>query len=283
MFRTLTAAALSLILAACGGGGGDDTSEAPAAVTVPADAVRVYLFVGQSNMAGADAVIDPGTGTRDLVDMGQQTDADRSTLFTYASKSVFYPWGDVRGHNGSHLGETMLGGKPVKQHGPEVGFGRAMGGNVAVIKYSDNFTATENGRSPWVKPGSRWAAWQAHVDASLQSLGRPYVIAGFVYFQGIDDGLLHRGGDRYQDDVEHVAADLRAKFGKAPFVIVRSIDSQIAGSSYMAPIRAAQVTIGQQAGNRWVDVDGLPLAAIHHMTAEGQLEVGRRIAEQFAK
>lgn len=271
----------SLTLAACGGGGGgaDEDAPVPSAPVVPEGAIRVYLFAGQSNMLGSDALIDPTTGTADLVDMGQQIEADRSTLFTMSTRFLRYDWGDVRGHVGYRWGELTINGEAVKVHGPEVGFAREMGGNIAIIKYADNYTATENGRSPWVKPGSRWNAWHAFVEQQLASLGRPYVVAGFVWFQGIDDGLLHRGQDRYQADLEQIAADLRAKYGNVPFVLARSVDSQIAGSYYMAPIRAAQEAVGAQPGNALITVDDLPLVATHHLTAAGQLEVGRRFAK----
>jgi len=243
----------------------------------PEEPVQVYLFAGQSNMLGADATIDP-SGVKDLADVGRQTKADRSSMLAVGGAES-YPWGDIRGHDGVYRSAREIGGRRVKAHGPEVGFNRVLGGRIAIIKYADNFKATENGRSPWVKPGSRWTAWQAFVDARLAALGRPYVVVGFVWHQGIDDGLLHRDRRSYQADLEQIAADLRAKFGNKPFVLARSVNSPLAGSAAMAPIRAAQEDVGSEPGNAWITVDDLPLVNTHHLTAAGQLEAGRRFAK----
>jgi hypothetical protein len=260
------------LLAACGGGG--DAPPAPAAPPL-----QVVIFAGQSNMAGADAIISPSR-TEDLADTGQQTDADRSARFTSTTMGLAYQWGDIRGHRGASLGETTVNGKPVKVHGPEVGFSRSIGHRVAIIKFADNFTALENGRSPWVAPGSRWRAWQAFVDGQLATLGEPYKVVGFVWQQGIDDALLQRDGAAYEADLRQVAADLRARFGPLPFVLARSVNSPIAGGAAMAPIRAAQVAVGESAGNAWIDVDDLgPFVNAHHLTAAAQLVAGRRFAE----
>jgi hypothetical protein len=268
---------LAAFLGGCGGGG-----DAPPPPAAPAP-LQVFIFAGQSNMAGTDAVISPSR-TDDLAMLGQQTAADRGSRFTMATPVASYAWGDIRGHNGYSFGELTVNGKPVKVHGPEVGFERSIGRRVAIIKYADNFTALENGRSPWVAPGSRWRAWQAFVDAQLAALGEPYEVAGFVWHQGIDDGLLQRNRAAYEADLRQVAADLRARFGPRPFVLARSVDSPIAGAAAMAPIRAAQVAVGESAGNAWIDVDDLgPFVNFHHLTAAGQLLAGQRFAEAHGR
>src|SRR6188474_3411734 len=77
--------------------------------------VNVFLFAGQSNMAGADAEVAVPPGFK-------QTAADRLARFTTAplpdgEKSPRYlPWGEIKGHEAK--------GKLV--HGPEVGFARAL-------------------------------------------------------------------------------------------------------------------------------------------------------------
>lgn len=260
-------------LTACGGGGDSQASEQP---------LQVFIFAGQSNMLGSDALIAPTNGVQDLVDIQQQTDTDRASRLAFRSRLLSYDWGDIRGHNGYHIGMSSIDGKPVKVHGPEVGFDRRMGGNIYVIKYADNFTELENGRSPWVKGGSRWVAWQAFVDAQLASIGKPYVIAGFVWDQGIDDAMLIRDKAAYKADLQLVAHDLRAKFGNKPFILARVVDSPIAGEVAMAPIRDAQVEVGQEPGNAWINVDDLgPYVASHHMTSAAHLVSGKRFAEAY--
>lgn len=262
----------ALALAACGGGGSaDPTPVAPAPI-------RVFIFAGQSNMLGADAIIDP-SGTKELIAAGLQTDADRSSLFTLGGAES-YAWGDIRGHDGPSLSRPDIGGVRFKVHGPEVGFSRALGGNIAIVKYADNYQALEAGRSAWVKPGTRWTAWQAFVDKQLAALGRPYVVVGFVWHQGIDDGILHRSQVDYQADLEQVTADLREKFGNKPFILARSIgaDGQI-----MDPIRTGQVAVGTQAGNAWITVDDLgPYINGHHLSATAQITAGQRFAAAWS-
>ena len=234
-------------------------------------------------MAGADATITP-TLTGDLVDARLQNDVDRSARFTFGSPRIEYGWGDIRGHGGGSLGELEVAGVPVKVHGPEVGFNRQLGGGIAIVKYADNYHALEAGRSAWVKPGTRWTQWQAFVDRQLAALDRPYVIAGFIWLQGIDDGILGRDKAAYKADLLQIAADLRAKFGPAPFILGRSINSDIAGQASMAPIREAQVEVGALPGNAWVNLDDLgPYVAVHHLTSAGQLQSGKRFAEAFTK
>ena len=267
--KHLIAILLTLVLAACGGGGSGP------------EPLRVYIFAGQSNMLGADALITPD-GLQDLAMAGQQTPVDRSSRFTLGG-AMSYPWGDIRGHNGTSFGEAALNGVPYKVHGPEVGFNRALGGDIAIIKFTDNYFALEAGRSAWVKPGSKWTAWQAFVDQQLATIGEPYVIAGVVWFQGIDDGILGRDKASYKADLRQVLADLRSRFGAVPVVLGRSVDSQAVGSDGMRPIREAQVEVASEPGNAWVDVDDLPLVDIHHLTAAGQLVAGQRFAAKMAR
>lgn len=263
---------LLLLLAGCGGGGSDEP-------------VHVFIFAGQSNMAGSDATITADM-VHDLADAGMQTDVDRTALFTFQGGASSYPWGDIRGHEGVSLGRNYLTPDTthhVKVHGPEVGFNRAMGGNIAIIKYADNYTSLEGGRSAWVAPGTRWTAWQAFVDKQLAALGRPYVIEGFVWFQGIDDGLLARDHDSYKADLEKIAADLRAKYGNHPLILGQSVNSPIAGSAAMAPIRWAQVEVGGESGNALITVDDLgPYVNSHHLCESSQVIAGQRFAAAYA-
>jgi len=267
-----------LFIAACGGGEESETPEQTASTTPP---VPVFVFAGQSNMNGSDAVISTMTGVQDLVDMGLQSDVDRSALFTMATPNASYAWGDIRGHDGYYNRSAFIDGKPVKVHGPEVGFNRTLGGNIAIVKYAANYPALEKGRSAWVKPGSRWTAWQDFVDQQLSSLGRPYQIVGVVWLQGIDDGMLNRSQEAYQADLIQQLADLRAKFGNVPVVLGRSVNSPIAGAAAMAPIRAAQVEVGNMPGNAWIDVDDLQIVADHHLSSAAQLTAGQRFGEKY--
>lgn len=280
--KRILALLAATLLTACGGGGGAP-EPAPQPLPQQPSALRVFIFAGQSSMNGADAVIAPSL-TLDLVETSQQTDADRSGLFTMASPSISHPWGDIRGHAGTWNGEPVIDGRTVKVHGPEVGFNRAMGGGVAIIKHANNYQALEAGRSAWVRPGSRWQLWQTYVDAQLAALNRPYVVAGVIWFQGIDDAVLSRGKAEYQADLVQIAADVRAKFGNIPFIIGRSVNSSIVGASAMVPIRQAQTEVGGLPGNGLVSVDDLgPYPGHHHLSAAAHLVAGQRFASEYLR
>jgi len=241
-------------------------------------------------MAGADSVIEPPG----LV----LTDADRDTRFTYApgpgdaNSEHYYPWGEVRGHrtlSPEHPGRLV--------HGPEVGFARTLyeAGfqNIAIIKVSANIPPTED-IWLWARGEAFHEAWMKFVDdriAELMAAGRDRRVCGFVWHQGIDDALNPRRGPVYAENLRTLVRDLRERFGRpdAPFILARSVDSGIAkgmtGSGPDAPmavVRAAQVAVAEvDPLATWIDVDDQPNVATHHLTAAGQLAVGRRFAEAY--
>lgn len=257
------------ILVACGGGG----SETPAQPAQPKP-LQVFVFAGQSDILGADATITDDE-VHDLAEAGLQTAADKSTRLALGGAES-YPWGDVRGHNGVARGERYVGAARVKVHGPEVGFSRALGGNIAIVKYATNFAGLDNGRSPWVKPGWAWTDWQAFVDAQLAQLNQPYVIAGVIWWQGVDDGVLYRPKAAYKADLVQIAADVRAKFGNVPFIV---------GVDTVTPdVHDAQMEVGVMNGNGRVEIDDLlPYIYGYHLSEPAQVTMGRRFAAEYKR
>jgi hypothetical protein len=250
----------------------------------------LFILGGQSNMFGADAVIDGTDKTLDLDEAGLQTTADTSALFRLGGPTYTYAWGEIIGHQGTSFGVDNVATVPIQVHGPEVGLNRTLYAAattpLAITKYANNFAALESGRSPWVSPGSLWTAWQAEVDdalADLVSLGHTYTVVGFCWAQGIDDGLLARSQVDYEADLRDIIADLRTKFGASiPFILSRSVNSSIVGSTDMAPIRAGQVAVAADANNAWVDLDDLtPYVNTHHLSAASQIIHGNRMAAQY--
>jgi hypothetical protein len=252
--------------------------------------LAVFLFAGQSNMAGADSFVGDPPGFR-------QTEADQAALFTTAplpkaeEAPEYYPWGDIRGHRASP-GGTLL-------HGPEVGFARELYGagwrSIAIIKVSGNF-ARDADRWPWGPERALYAHWTKFVDArlvDLQKQGYRYRVAGFVWHQGIDDAIQGQMAASYQQNLTGLVGALRHRYGHegTPFVLARSVSSPIAtgitGSGEkdpMAVVRRAQVGLGSSLPHAgWIDVDDLPTVNQHHFTAEGQLTIGRRFAREFLR
>jgi hypothetical protein len=246
--------------------------------------LQVFILAGQSNMHGADALIDTASGTKDLVDMRLQKRADRSCLLTVGGFNV-YPLGDVRGHDTIAVGQKLApNGLPYKGHGPEVGFCRAMGGRVALVKYSANYFALENGRSAWVSPGSRWNALVEFIETSLEAIEEPYEIAGFLWFQGYDDGVHLRSQEGYEADLTQIASDLRARYGDHPFILARTLNVPDM-SSQLAPIRAGQVAVADRLESAaWIDADDLtPYVERVHLSSASQLIVGQRFARAYKR
>ena len=251
-------------------------------------------------MAGADALIEPKAGLRDLVEVGTQTAADRETLFTFGARFDpthlhSYAWGEIRGHGGVANGKlTSPEGALYRVIGPEAGLARTLAAKgwrgVAIIKAAANFQQLENGRSPWVRPNAHWTQWTAFVHARLAELRQvdgEVRVGGFVWHQGIDDGLLGRSQAAYEADLRQLIADLRTEFGTptTPFILARSVDSPVAGKAKMAPIRRAQVMVAESAAHAaWIDTDDLgPYQRQHHLSAKAQLIAGQRLGEALAR
>lgn len=262
-----------------------------APMSVDADERRVinlFLFAGQSNMAGADSEVADPPGF-------QQTDADRLTRFTTAPlpggdhSDLYVPWGGIRGH--------QIKNKLV--HGPEVGFARALyqagWRDVAIIKVFANF-----GRDvqtwPWSENGSLHDAWMKFVDARIKELtanGDTVQVRGFIWHQGIDDAIHGKLALEYDKNLSGLIASLRKRFQAedAPFVLARSVNSKIAqptpdpeGKSLMSIVRRLQVQVGESVSKcGWIDVDDLPNVNRHHFSADSQLMIGQRYGATFLK
>ena len=254
---------------------------------------QVFIFAGQSNMAGADSVIPDPPGF-------VATEADRRTLFTGAPlpdgarSADFYPWGELKGHRCTNprYGEKLV-------QGPEVGFARQLhaGGvrDIAIIKVWANFSR-EAGQWPWAEGGELNRSWLAFVDQRLEELrqqGFEPRVSGFVWHQGIDDAIHGKLAAQYRQNLAGLIAYLRQRYHaeNAPFVLARSGNSPIArgitgggATDPMAVVRQAQVNTGETVPNAaWINVDDLPNVVQHHFSAQSQLVIGQRFGEAYLR
>jgi hypothetical protein len=259
----------------------------------PGTVLNVFLLAGQSNMAGADSIIADPPGF-------QTTEADRESLCTSAPVSegkpsrAYQPWGPVQGHPSFN---ERYGEKRV--HGPEVGFVRGIYArdwrNIAIIKVYGNFKG-DSEIWPWNEGGELHKPWRIFVDerlAELKEKGYGYRVAGFVWHQGIDDGIYSKSPDKYGERLTALIGTLRKNYAtdKTPFLLARSVNSPIARRltgegehDPMAVVRKAQVAVGTSVPYcAWINVDDLPNVVQHHFTAESQLIIGSRFAEAFLK
>ena len=254
---------------------------------------EVFLFAGQSNMAGADSVIPDPPGF-------VATAADQQTLFTCTplpwneSSPDYYPWGEIKGHRciNPRYGEKLV-------QGPEVGFARRLreGGvsNIAIIKVWANFSR-EATNWPWGEGGDLNQQWFSFVDKQLAELRQRGIeprVRGFVWHQGIDDAIHGKLAADYQENLSRLVELLRRRFQapNAPFLLARSGNSPIArgitGSGPTAPmavVRQAQVIVGETTPQAaWIDVDDLPNVVQHHFSAESQMAIGRRFGTAYLR
>ena len=255
----------------------------------PRKPIDVFLFAGQSNMAGADAIVATPPGFI-------ATAADRATLFTCApvaegARSPRYlPWGEVKGH---------IGRPDELTHGPEVGFARRLYEAglqpVAIVKMWANFKRDAIAW-PWREGGELFTPWMAFVDERLGELrerGFEPRVRGFVWHQGIDDAIHGKLAPHYEQNLTNLIKTLRRRHASAdtPFILARSVDSPIgkrqAGpgpEGGMAVVRRAQVSVAEKVPRAaWVSVDDLPNVNQHHFSAESQLVIGRRMADAYLK
>jgi hypothetical protein len=250
--------------------------------------IDVFILAGQSNMAGADAIVPVPPGF-------VSTEADRQTLFTGApvvegSRSPRYvPWGEIKGHVGRP--DELI-------HGPEVGFARRLHEAgvrpVAIVKMWANFKRDATAW-PWREGGELFNPWMAFVDerlAELRERGFEPRVRGFVWHQGIDDAIHGTLAAEYERNLTALVTTVRRRHGAdAAFVVARSCNSPIGRrqggegpDGAMAEVRRAQVAVAEKVPRAaWVSVDDLPNVQQHHFSAESQLVIGRRLGEAYLK
>lgn len=250
--------------------------------------VNVFLLAGQSNMAGADAVIVDPPGF-------QPTAADRATRFTAAplpagnQSPLYLPWGELRG-------------QPLKNelvHGPEIGFARVLHGagwrNVCIIKVYANFSR-DVVAWPWSNGGLFFDPWMRFIDgriAEVQSQVWLVRFCGVLWHQGIDDAIHGSLAYQYSANLRDLIVELRQRWATStmPFVLARSVNSSIARAitgagenSPMAAVRRAQVNVGRSVPYAaWIDVDDFPNVNSHHFCVASQLSIGVRFGLTFLK
>jgi hypothetical protein len=249
--------------------------------------VRVYLFAGQSNIAGADAVIE--NGPRGFT----QQDADKNSLLTYGpvpdneTSPEYVPWGSIKGHvvsSGANPHGFVIG--------PEVGFCRDIyekeGVPLAVIKCCGNIEPTVD-RWLWAEDQTFFRSMTDFVSRrleELQGMSLDPVMSGVVWDQGIDDGFHERRALEHRINLRNFIGAVRNHFSnpKLPVALSRSILSPLAKRKLMETVREAQVEVARSVDQvKWVDVDDLTTVCSHHLTAASQLKAGQRFAKAHRK
>jgi hypothetical protein len=255
-----------------------------------AEAIKVFVLAGQSNMVGLANAADLPAPLR-----APRTDV-RFTCRTVQSNGdlvarVGEGWTTLRPGTG-----TSKGGEGF---GPEIGFGNAIAdaqaaasppGHVAIIKFARSganlFEMFHPDATQGLKLYPKMIAFVREQTRALQDAGHDVQIAGFIWYQGEADAAATEAQSKaFADNLKLLIARVRTDLGRAdlPFVAVR-VNPHAARHVHADVVRAAIQTVTESDGHAaWVNIDDLNQPDNLHLDAAGQLEAGKRLAAAWQK
>jgi iduronate 2-sulfatase len=261
------------------------------AASVSAEHYRVYLLGGQSNANGRG---DAAKLTEPLA--LPQTDVRFYWHRTQKTENAGWlaedKWIDLA--PGSGHGIT----KPAypKEFGPEITFGRTMADahpdqHIAIIKYAHGGTSLFGG---WSAKGPYYRNFVATVKAGLAALEEEehtYELAGMLWQQGENDCYKPVHANAYEQNLTNLIDRVRTDlFDGAPaaFVVGGLFDNQplkvATPGSNGNIVRKAQENVAKKIPMvGFVNTDGFSVKPADkiHLSAEGQLELGKGFARQM--
>lgn len=238
--------------------------------------VDVFLLGGQSNARGVGVVAEL---------------PDRSIV--YNERVMFYnasQWTSLQPHNGSHIG-------------PEIGFGNRVAAlhpdrSIAIIKRAVGGTDILSDWHPGVDAndtdhfGPQFQLFVQTVNAGINALiarGDTPVIRAMLWQQGERDARSEAAGTIYAENLSHLIHRFREQFNAPhmPFVYGQVLPVPLEGYPWRDQVRQGQLDVDEDAGHpfatdgaRLVFADDLPMNSDKlHISAVGQLELGRRFAD----
>jgi hypothetical protein len=242
--------------------------------------VPVFLLSGQSNMAGADALVSDLTAD-------QKKTVDSVIIYMDAEGDA-----DKRG-KWLTLGPGF--GSKSSNFGPELFFGRTLADSlktkIAIIKDAVSgvpLGAAQNGYLPPSSNGGTggtlYKNMMTHIDAALKSFDTTRYTprwAGFVWLQGENDAMVQSQANAYEKNLTNLINDIRAKTKVDDLpVILPMIDVQTRWT-YNSQIRAADVACKLKLKNvDTMDTKGLPTNTIHYR-AQGHVKIGTICAQRW--
>ena len=231
----------------------------------------MFILAGQSNMEGQGVVeMDHpkyyNGGKGNLVwSMAHSRSAERMKHLK-DSRGQWVVRDDVRisfkNKKGVRTGQLSIGftGYGGKSHiGPELQFGHVIGDHfeaeVLLIKTAWGGKSLRKDFRPPSSGGTvgpYYSKMIEEVRAALAALGdREYTVAGFVWLQGWNDMFEKNGPGEYEENLIHLAADIRKEF-KSPGLPVAIGELGNGGpkaSAKMLAVRAAQKAAGSEIEN----------------------------------
>lgn len=242
--------------------------------------VPIYALCGQSNMVGNAAcqqasinvpIANNLKGIRPLI-----WDGNRFAPFVVGSNNY---------------------GITADAFGPETSFAQAMPGllhsSPYIIKYALGATDLATNWAP--TSGAQWIAMKAAFDAAIPLLsnsGKIPLVMAFGWAQGETDGQNSTNATNYGTNltafISAVKGTALAPYSLSPdftFVIVGigpvTTVAAPTGVPYAGTIRTAQISVGANTGNAYIDTTDLTLNVDNiHFDAPAAVKVGQRLADK---
>ena len=242
--------------------------------------VPVFLLSGQSNMAGADALVSDLTPD-------QKKNVDSVIIYMDAE-------GDAT-RRGKWLTLGPGFGSKSSNLGPELFFGRTLSDSmktkIAIIKDAVSGAPLGTTRNGYLPPssnggigGTLYKNMMTHIDAAMKSFDTVRYTprwAGFVWLQGETDAMIQSRTKAYETNLTNLISDIRAKTKTDGLpVILPMIDVQTRWI-YNSQIRDADIACRQKLKNvDTMDTKGLPTNGIHYR-AQGHVKIGTVCAQRW--
>jgi hypothetical protein len=263
------------------------------------DALKVFVFAGQSNMAGRGPATELPEAFRtppprvhlDYVcsfgasDRAKPEDAPKDTVPPEPHRSS--GWVKLTPAP-KHLST------PGEHFGPEIGFGHAIATRwteqrIAIIKHGRGATSLAEDWAPDATAGRRlYRDMLAQVEQALARLkaeGVPYEICAFVWCQGEADTTREDWAQAYERNLAAFFARVRKDLAAPELPIVFSLTGDGRKNPKMpfpSLVRRAQQNVAARDRLAMLVMgDDLPLLDHVHYDAGGQLQLGQRLAEAY--
>lgn len=246
--------------------------------------IRVYVFAGQSNMVGKDAVAS------DLPRIAPSALAPSSGVIFWGPVADFpVSWGPL-------MAPTEIV-QPTRHQGfgPEIGAGQVLAhrhpdSTIAIVKLAESGTSLDEDWDP-ERPAGLYRQMISRVRVAVADLKRtrtgPVHLAGFFWMQGEADSDHLKSAAAYETNLRAFVRAVRQDFDAPglPFVLGRIGDLRRDNSShfqYSQVVRRAQADVARNVpGTYMVSSDGLERAATRiHFSSRGTYELGRRFVER---
>lgn len=255
--------------------------------------IPTFLFVGQSNMTGADSVATP-----ELTKLcGEEWNARFWNRSAWQGKE----WENDSEFHGLRVQKTA--GYCADVIGPEVGFIQALrsrGEKREVVLLKVSFPGSDLA-ADWKKGSEQgikaYAALQEEFEQASKELAKqnlkPNVVGIFVH-QGISDAHDGNGftaaqkSAAYPENLTKFIADIRHDFASpnTPVVLARENISpfEFVDRKSLLFVRETVVDSSNKISSvAWIDVDDLERVQGHHFTAAAQMTIGKRFEEAWNK